>query len=62
MKSGAFDFRTPLCQRRLPIYFAADGIGFYPSRLSLNLNNRLPVPQELWERFTAVFREHLTRG
>ncbi len=60
--NGTFDFRTELYRRRLPIYVVAAEVGLHPSRLSLYLNGRLPMPDEIGERLTAILKEHQAGG
>ena len=60
--NGTFDFRTELYRRRLHIYVVAAEIGLHPSRLSLYLNGRLPMPDEIGERLTAILKEHQPGG
>ena len=52
------DFRTELYRLRLPIYKIASQVGVHPSRLSLYLNKRLPMPSGLRERLEAIVLEH----
>ena len=52
------DFRTELYRLRLPIYKIASQVGVHPSRLSLYLNERLPMPSGLRERLEAIVLEH----
>ena len=60
--SGEFDFRTELYGLRLPIYKVASEVNLHPSRLSLYLNGRLPMPPEVAERLLAIIREHQPGG
>ena len=60
--SGEFDFRTELFRLRLPIYKVASEISLHPSRLSLYLNGRLPMPPEVAERLLAIVKEHKLGG
>jgi len=60
--SGEFDFRTELFRLRLPIYKVASEISLHPSRLSLYLNGRLPMPPEVAERLLAIVKEHKPGG
>lgn len=60
--SGDFDFRTELYRLRLPIYKVASEISLHPSRLSLYLNGRLPMPPEVAERILAIVKDHQTGG
>ena len=56
--NSIFDFRTELYRLRLPIYVVAAEVGLHPSRLSLYLNGKLPMPDDLVERLTAVLKAH----
>ena len=55
---GDFDFRTELYRLRLPIYKVASEVSLHPSRLSLYLNGRLPMPPVVAERLLAVVKAH----
>ena len=57
---SVFDFRTELYRLRLPIYKVASAVDVHPSRLSLYLNGRLPMPTEVAERLLTIVREHQT--
>ena len=48
------DFRTGLYRPRLPIYKVASEIEVHPSRLSLYLNGRLPVPADVAEKLSNL--------
>ncbi len=48
------DLRTELYRLRLPIYKVASEVGVHPSRLSLYLNGRLPMPADLRDRLEAI--------
>jgi hypothetical protein len=50
----SFDLRTELYRLRLPIYQVASQVRVHPSRLSLYLNGRLPMPPELRNRLEAI--------
>ena len=54
---SGFDFRTELYRLRMPIYKVASEVGVHPSRLSLYLNGRLPMPDELKTRLKALIDE-----
>ena len=41
------DLRTELYRLRMPIYKVASEVGVHPSRLSLYLNGRMPMPDKL---------------
>ena len=60
--SGEFDFRTELYRLRLAIYKVASEISLHPSRLSLYLNGRLPMPPEVAERILGIVKEHQPGG
>ena len=53
-----FDFRTELYRLKLPIYVVAAEVGLHPSRLSIYLNGKLAMPDDLVERLTAVLKAH----
>ena len=48
------DFRTELYRLRVPIYKVASEVSLHPSRLSLYLNGRLPMPVELSNRLESL--------
>jgi hypothetical protein len=50
----SFDLRTELYRLRLPIYHVASQVNVHPSRLSLYLNGRLPMPPGLKDRLEAI--------
>ena len=52
------DFRTELYRLRLPIYKIASQVGVHPSRLSLYLNERLPMPPDVGARLEAVLSRY----
>ena len=52
------DLRTELYRLRLPIYKIAAEVNTHPSRLSLYLNGRLPMPPDLRARIEAIVFEH----
>jgi hypothetical protein len=52
------DLRTELYRLRLPIYQVASQVKVHPSRLSLYLNGRLPMPPELRNRLEAIVAMH----
>jgi hypothetical protein len=54
----SFDLRTELYRLRLPIYHIASQVNVHPSRLSLYLNGRLPMPPELRNRIEAIIARH----
>ena len=58
---GEFYFRTELYRLRLPIYEVASEMSLHPSRLSLYLDGRLPMPPEVAERILAIVNEHQAR-
>ena len=51
------DLRTELYRLRLPIYKVASQVSVHPSRLSLYLNGRLPMPDDLRSRLEALVEE-----
>ncbi len=51
---SGIDFRTELFRLRVPIYKVASEVNLHPSRLSLYLNGRLPMPVELRDRLQAI--------
>ena len=53
----SIDLRTELYRLRLPIYKVASEVNVHPSRLSLYLNGRLPMPDELRSRLEALVEE-----
>ena len=57
-----FDFRTEFFRLRLPLYKVASAVSLHPSRLSLFLNGRLPMPTELRKRLIGVLEEHEAQG
>jgi hypothetical protein len=56
----SFDLRTELYRLRLPIYHIASQVNVHPSRLSLYLNGRLPMPPGLRDRLEAIVFKHST--
>ena len=55
---SGIDFRTELFRLRVPIYKVASEVNLHPSRLSLYLNGRLPMPVELRDRLQAIVLQH----
>ena len=55
---GSFDFRTELFRLRVPIYKAASEVDVHPSRLSLYLNGRVPMPPAVHDRLKRVIARH----
>ena len=53
----SIDLRTELYRLRLPIYKVASEVNVHPSRLSLYLNGRLPMPDALRSRLESVVEE-----
>ena len=53
----SIDLRTELYRLRLPIYKVASEVNVHPSRLSLYLNGRLPMPDGLRSRLVALVEE-----
>jgi hypothetical protein len=54
----SLDLRTELYRLKLPIYQVASQVRVHPSRLSLYLNGRLPMPPELRKRLEAIVTRH----
>ena len=48
------DLRTELYRLRMPIYKVASEVSVHPSRLSLYLNGRVPMPDELRNRLEKL--------
>ncbi len=55
---SGIDFRTELFRLRVPIYKVASEVNLHPSRLSLYLNGRLPMPVELRDRLQAIVLQY----
>ena len=55
---SSFDLRTELYRLRLPIYKVASDVSMHPSRLSLYLNGRLPMPTDVRCRLEAIVLSH----
>ena len=51
-------YRTELFRIKLPVYKAAAAINIHPSRLSLILNEHVPMPDHVAERLDRVIAEH----
>ena len=54
----SFDLRTEIYRLRLPIYKVASQVNVHPSRLSLYLNGRLPMPPDVQDRLEAIIVGH----
>ena len=55
--TSAADFRAAIARHKLRVYHLASLIGVHPSRLSLMLNERRPIPRDLAERLTRAIEE-----
>ncbi len=55
---SGIDFRTELFRLRVPIYKVASEVNLHPSRLSLYLTGRLPMPVELRDRLQAIVLQY----
>ena len=53
------DLRTELYRLKLPIYKVASEVNVHPSRLSLYLNGRLPMPIDIRCRLEAIVLSHV---
>jgi len=51
------DLRAEFARRRVRIYLVASKIGVHPSKLSLVLNERQPLPPELATRIAEALQE-----
>ncbi len=47
-------YHTELFRLRLPVYIAAAAINVHPSRLSLMLNEHIPMPDHVAEKLRGV--------
>ena len=54
----SFDLRAELYRLRLPLYKVAAEVNVHPSRLSLYLNGRLPMPPELKASLESIVSKH----
>jgi plasmid maintenance system antidote protein VapI len=57
----AADVRAALARHRIRLYVIAPLVGVHPSRLSLIVNERRPLPPDLAERLMRAIEEEATR-